>query len=556
MTKIKTRKKTITIGKYLLDILLKNGVEHIFGLPGDYVLRFDKLIEGHEIQFINATRENTAGFMADTYGRLKGFGAVCITYGVGINITNAVFQAYVENSPLIIISGAPGTKESVGSRKLHHLLNKNPSNLRDVTQLEIFTKITAAQTVLDEPKIAASEINRVLEICFQQKKPVYIEIPRDQVESEIVFPKPYKFSYPESDFYALNEVLIEVTNLLKQCDNPVIWAGHEIQRYDLGKELLQFAEKFRIPIATSLLGKAVVSEFHPLSMGIYQGKMSPGEVREYVENSDCVFLLGVVLSDVDTGLFTSKIKSDKQIFASTEGIKIHHHQYNNVFFRDFMHGLTQIESNVQFRASYPPKINHLPLNYVPKKGKKITTERLFEILQKHLKPEHFIVTDMGDCLFGSSDLILEQNTYFSNAYFATLGFGIPGALGLQFAAPHKRVVAIVGDGAFQMTCMELSTAVRYGLNPIIILLNNHGYGTERPLLEGEFNDIVNWRYTEIPRVLGGGTGIHVTTEDLLEKALSKAFEKRKEFFLIEVDVAKTDFSPALKRFCNLGRVLN
>lgn len=550
MAKFKTRKKTTTVGGYLLDTLLENGVEHIFGIPGDYVLQFDKLIENHKIQFVNATRENTAGFMADIYGRFKGCGAVCITYGVGINITNAVFQAYVESSPLVVISGAPGTKESLGNKKLHHLFNKN-SNLREVTQLEIFTKITAAQAVLDDPRSAPSEIKRVLEICFQQKKPVYIEIPRDQVESVIPTSHIDEFCYPKSDPQTLKEALLEVQSLLKWCNRPVIWAGHEVQRYNLNNDLLQFAEKFRIPIATSLLGKTAISEFHPLSMGIYQGKVSQDEVREYIETSDCIFLLGVILSDIDTGFFTSKIEQNKRIFASTDCVKIHHHQYRNVYFHDFIQGLAQMELNVQFRAKYPSNQN-LPLpNYVPKKGKKITTSRFYEALQKHLKSENFIVSDMGDCLFGSADLLLEQNSYFSNAYFGTLGFGVPGAIGLQIAAPDKRVVAIVGDGAFQMTCTELSTAVRYHLDPIIILLNNHGYGTERPLLEGKYNDIVNWRYTEIPRVLGGGVGIHVTTEDLLEKALSKVFEKRGEFFLIEVDLAKTDFSPALKRFCNL-----
>lgn len=551
MPKTHIHRKTTTIGLYLLDTLYAHGVDQIFGIPGDYVLKFDKLIETHEIQFINTTRENTAGLMADTFGRIKGLGVACITYGVGINITNAVAQAHAESSPLVIISGAAGTGEYARSQKLHHLFNRNFSSARDPTQLDIFAKITAAQAILDNPRQAPSEINRVLEICYQQKKPVYIEIPRDQVDHEIPAHQPHRLSLPKSDPETLKEVLEETKAILKQSKQAVIWAGHEIQRFDLADQLTQFAEKFNIPIATSLLGKTVVSEYDPLFIGVYQGKLSREEVRSYVEGSDCALVLGVILSDVDTGLFTANIDPSKQIFASAEAVRIKHHEYKNVYFHDFVQGLAKLDSNVRFRGAYPSRIDSPPELFVPKKGKKITTERLFQCIQKHLKPNHILVSDMGDSLFGSSDLIMDKNCYISNGYFGSIGFGVPGALGAQIASPEKRVIAIVGDGAFQITCMELSTAVRYGLDPIIILLNNHGYGTERPLLEGKYNDIVNWRYSEIPRVIGGGIGFHPGTEEMLDKTLSKALSTRGQFYLIEVEVGKTDFSPMLKRFCNI-----
>ncbi|MBA2727371.1 MAG: hypothetical protein H0U49_04275, partial [Parachlamydiaceae bacterium] len=108
-----------SIGNTLLDCLYSRGLEHIFGIPGDYVLRMDKLIEQHQIQYINGTSENSAGYMADAYARLRGLGAVCVTYGVGISIVNAVSQAYVESSPLVVISGAPGMGEYANGQKLH-----------------------------------------------------------------------------------------------------------------------------------------------------------------------------------------------------------------------------------------------------------------------------------------------------------------------------------------------------------------------------------------------------------------------------------------------------
>lgn len=550
MSKMSHKASAPSIGLYLLDRLYALGVEHIFGVPGDYVLQFDKMIEEHPIQFVNTTRENTAGWMADAYARTRGLGVACITYGVGINITNAVAQAYVENSPLIVISGSPGNREC-SQGFLHHSLCASETESRDLTQLEIFKKITIAQALLDRTEQAQEEIDRVLTACLSKKKPVYIELPRDQVDKPI---SSHESTPPESyscDHEALNEVLREVANVLKNCTRPVIWAGHLIQRFGLAKELLHFAERYRIPIATSLLGKSTINEYHPLFLGTYQGKLSRDELREYVEGADCLFNLGVILNDVDTGLFTAALKQPNKVMALAEGVSVNHHHYKKIFLPEFLQGLSSLDLNIRFKDDYPTQLDR-PREPFEAKEKPISSARLFSCLENHLRAEHMIISDFGDCLFGSADLPVEANSYFSNACFGTLGFSVPGAIGLQMAAPERRVICLVGDGAFQMTCTELSTAVRYKVDPLIILLNNHGYATERPLLEGKFNDVLNWKYAKIPQLLGGGEGFFVKTEKEFEKALSRALSHRGHFSLIEVDLKKHDRSPGLERFCRLA----
>ena len=361
--------KTTTVGKYLLDSLQSYGVKHIFGIPGDYILKFDKMIEDHPLHFINTTRENTAGFMADAYARAHGLGVACITYGVGINITNAVSQAYVESSPLVIISGAASSKEIQSSQRLHHLFNKPIKGTRDTTQLEIFKKITVAQTVLDNPAIAASEIDRVLRECVKERKPVYIELPRDRVDSTLKseIQSQEKQTFKESDEEALAEVICEIEIILKNCKRPVIWVGHELQRYGLADTILKFAEKYHIPIVSSLLGKSTISENHPLFIGLYQGKMSRQEVSDYVENSDCVFILGVILSDVDTGMFTADLEQNHKIIASTETISINHHQYTGINFTDFIKSLAELDLNIRFKDDYPACIDRGMIRFKPVK---------------------------------------------------------------------------------------------------------------------------------------------------------------------------------------------
>lgn len=539
----------MSIGTYLLDSLQRRGVNEIFGVPGDYVLQFDKLIEQHSIRFINTTRENTAGYMADAYARLRGLGVACITYGVGINITNALSQAFVESSPLVVISGSASSSDLSKEIKLHHLINQSMTHLDDKTQLDIFKYVTAGQVVLNNPATAAEEIDRILDLCLKVKKPVYIEIPRDMVNTQLVSgvktsPPPKDVSDPK----AFEEAMGEFEAILKKCCQPVIWVGHEIQRYQLQSALLKFAEKYHIPIVSSLLGKTTISEYHPLFIGVYQGEMSRPEVIEFVNNCDCMLMLGLMLTDVETGIFTAKLDHDLKVVVSTESIEIGHHHYKKIVFSDFIHGLAKSNLNVRFHHDYPASIDRNIPSFKPKPHTKTTTKRVFECIQHYLKREDIVIADIGDSLFASADLILEQNSFLACASFGSLGFATPGSIAAQICMPHRRVIAIVGDGAFQMTSMELSTAVRYHLDPIVIVLNNHGYATERPIIEGGYNDIQDWNYSEIPRVLNGGIGIKATFEEELDNALKEAISQRGAFYLIEVELDKMDFSPAMQRF--------
>src|SRR3954449_11346099 len=165
-----------TVGGYLIDRLHALGVEHIFGIPGDYVLTLYKMIEASPIRLVGVTREDGAGFAADAYARLHGLGCVCVTYCAGgLSLCNSIAGAYAEKSPVIVLSGSPGLSERARNPLLHHKVKGFE------TQYEVFEKITVASTVLDDPLTAFSEIDRVFESAIRFKRPVYIEIPRDQV---------------------------------------------------------------------------------------------------------------------------------------------------------------------------------------------------------------------------------------------------------------------------------------------------------------------------------------------------------------------------------------
>jgi len=178
----------------------------------------------------------------------------------------------------------------------------------------------------------------------------------------------------------------------------------------------------------------------------------------------------------------------------------------------------------------------------------ITVKRLFERLNDFLSEDTVVVADVGDALFGATDLFIRGSTEFlAPAYYTSMGFAVPASIGAQLANPRLRPLVLVGDGAFQMTGMELATVARYRLNPIVVVLNNRGYGTERHMQDGPYNDVWEWRYSRLPDVLGAGRGFLVQTEADLDQAFAESKRWTDGFCLLEVCLAPLDRSPALDR---------
>jgi indolepyruvate decarboxylase len=517
------------------------GVRHIFGVPGDYVLGFFGELERSKVQVVNTGDEQSAGFAADAYARLNGIGAVCITYCVGgLKVANPTAQAYAEKSPVIVISGAPGMNERIKMPLLHH-------RVKDFdTQLKVFEQITVASTVINDPQTACREIDRVLYEAMRYKRPVYIELPRDMIYTPVNIHRQRHGGTRSENIQALREALGEAVNMINRAKQPVIIAGVELHRFGLQNTLLQLLENTNIPVTATLLSKSVIRENHPLFMGIYEGAMGRKDVKKYVESSDCLILLGALMTDIDLGVFTARLDQARSIYLGSEKLLIRYHAYEGVTIKDFMLGL--LKADLQRREMtaipHPPQPEHP--NSVP--GRKVTVQYLSRCLNAFLDDNTIVVADPGDAMFMAADMTIHNEAEFlAPAYYTSLGFAVPASLGTQLAKPNLRPLVLVGDGAFQMTGMELGTIARFHLNPIIIVLNNLGYSTERPMLDGRFNDIPLWKYSRIPEILGVGKGFDVETEDQLDEALSEARACTESFYILDVHLEPTDRSLALQR---------
>jgi indolepyruvate decarboxylase len=534
---------TVTrIDQYLIAQLQAHGVGHVFGVPGDFVLQFMDTLTKSSLRLVNTCDEQGAGFAADAYARVRGLGAVCVTYGVGgLKLCNTAAEAFAERSPVIVISGAPGVAERARHPLIHH-------KVRDFdTQKKVFEQLTVASAVLDDADTALGEIDRVFAAALRYKRPVYLELPRDMLAVRTRHHHVSSAAPQVSDAATLSAALAEAVALFNAAEQPVLLVGEEVHRFSLQQAVLDLVEHANVPVAATILGKSVIDEDHPAYMGIYQGGMGREEVRAYVESSDCVVMLGMMMTDVNLGVFTARLDRTRCINAVSEKLSIGHHVYEDVLFADFVHGLASAELRPRELAGHPAS-QPAPAYEIGDPRCRITVERLFQRLDRFLSEDTCVIADPGDALFGAANLTVHQSTAFlSPAYYASLGFAVPAALGVQLAAPHLRPLVLVGDGAFQMTGLELSTVARYGLNPIVMVLNNGGYVTERYILDGTFNDILPWRYHRLPQVLGAGRGFVVETEGELDAALAAVEGYVEGFSLIEVMLDKMDASPGLKR---------
>ncbi len=535
-------KKPVTIGEYLIQRLHQHGVGHVFGIPGDYVLGFyDQLARSPLVKIVNTCDEQGAGFAADAYARVRGLGAVCVTYCVGgLKIANTTAEAFAEKSPVVVISGAPGMKEREKNPLLHHKVKEFD------TQKKVFEQLTVASTVLSDPQTAFQEIDRVLHAALRYKQPVYIELPRDLAFTPGIPHHRTPEIHEVSDRDTLRSALNEAVTMINRARKPVVLADVEVHRFALQDTLLKLVRRTNIPVATTVLGKSVIGEQHPFYLGVYEGALGRDDVRRYVESSDCVVMLGAFLTDINLGIYTAQLDPARAIYVNSEKLSIRYHTYENVRLKDFVRGLAtaKLKRRALKKIPRPPRTG----TFAVKRGAPITVKRLFQRLNDFIAENTIVVADVGEALFGATDLFIRHRTEFlSPAYYASMGFAIPASVGAQLAKPKLRPLVLVGDGAFQMTGLELATIVRYGLNPVIIVLNNFGYGTERHMQDGAYNDVPLLRYNRWPEILDAGQGFVARTEEQLDDALKEAAAWTKSFCLIEAQLSPKDRSPAMER---------
>ena len=530
------------LAEQLLLALKRYGAKEIFGIPGDFVLPFFKEIEAYGIlPLYTLSHEPAIGFAADAAGRYHGtLGVACITYGAGaLNMINPIATAYAEKSPLVVISGAPSLAERGRDMSLHHQVKHLDS------QMMIMREVTCAQCVLDDPQTAPQEIARVLQAARDLSRPVYIELPRDM--SSVMMEEVSAHRLPNQNHAAAKAAAKDTMQFLKLAKAPALLLGVEVRRFNLEDKVAKLATRLGVPVATTFMARGILAGHPSLDVKTYIGLAGPQSSRQFVEASDGLLMLGVIMSDTNFGVSARQIKATNRVLAVDQTIHHEHHSFSDIPLNAFIDALldeAEPLSVVAPSASLKGNENAIELN------SPITPEAVAETVSCFFDSHGPmpIASDMGDCLFTAMDI--NHAELLAPGYYATMGTGIPFGIGLEVASA-KRPLVLVGDGAFQMTGWELGNCKRLGLAPIVLVFNNRAWGMLKAFQsDTAYNDLDEWNFAQIAETLGG-KGRRVSTPATLLHALEEAKVDTTQFQLIEIMLPREAKSKTLTRFTEI-----
>ena len=566
----------MTIGSYLVARLEQLGLEHYFAVPGDYnLVLLDELLKSKKLKMISCCNELNAGYAADGYARARGLAALVVTYSVGgLSALNAIAGAYAEDLPILVISGAPGSHAELLNQTLHH--TTGTVNYRYVT--EIFSQVTAQAVSINNTATAPYLIDQAIYTALTKKQPVYINIASNIVKLPLSSAQPLSFNVTHtntSDQKSLNAAVTHAAQLLNNATRPVLVAGVSLRAASARTEFQRLITNSGYATAVMPDAKGFISEHQPEYMGVYWGVVSSPGCAEIVESSDAYLFAGALFTDYSTAGYTTLIDNQKLIYAARDYVKIQDQIYTHVYLEDFLAALaTRVKHNPASRIAFE-RIYQTPVKCAPQETKnthetqdqdtatknklenkpanKLTIEQLYTEIQSILSNQTTLVVETGDAWFNATELKLPDGCgYEIQMRYGSIGWSVGATLGYSLATENKRrVIGLIGDGSFQMSAQEVSTMIRYKLNPIIILVNNGVYIIEAAIHDGPYNTIKNWYYSKFIDVLnaqdGNGLGLRATTQSELKSALDKAF-KHTGVTLIEVIIDKDDCNKNLLKW--------
>ncbi len=541
---------TATIGQYLAARLRQAGMQHYFAVPGDYnLVLLDELLTSPDLKMINCCNELNAAYAADGYARATGGpAAIVVTFSVGgLSAINGIAGAYAESLPVIAVSGGPNTNSEAESELLHHTIG-----LVDYSyQREMFARVTAASVIVRHAREAPAEIDSAIDTALRLRKPVYLEIPSNLAGATTSAPGPRTLGGggANADAASLVAAVDHAADVLNAAVKPALVAGVGLRNSGAEAAFAALADACGCAVAVMPNAKSFFSEAHPGFIGTVWGPVSSPGCSEIVESADMVLYAGPTFTDYTTAGHASVLDPNKMIVAQPTGVTIGgQSSYGDVPMTAF---LSELAGKVKRNRTSLDAFNRVREEIAPPAeggDSPITTRQLFHRIQKMLTADTAIIAETGDTWFNGMRLRLPEGARFEiQMQYGSIGWSVGATLGYALGSP-RRVVALIGDGSFQMTAQEVSTMIRYGLKPIIFLINNGGYTIEVEIHDGPYNPIKNWDYVGLVNVFNAGAGkgwsTRVTTQNELDAAIPQALANDGPS-LIEVTIDRDDCSKEL-----------
>ena len=563
-------KNTFTVADYLLTRLQQLDVTELFQIPGDYVKNFTQALEKFEgIETIGTSNELDASYAADAYGRTRGLSAVSLQYGVStFSALNAVAGAYVESSPMVVISATPGANDRQIGDMYNVLYHHSTGNLK--ADQEVYKHVTVATETLSTSVGAAKKIDDLIIAAITYKKPVYIACYSEVWGEPCKRPSQKKLQpkVKKSKEDALRNAVDQAWKQISAAKQPMIFAGVEVLRHGLSDLLQKIIDASGFVYTTTSLGKTVLDEGGDKFIGTYSDAASIENVTKYVKESDCFLALGTLITD--DYLWFVENKFSEMVLATTSEIRAGYFTYNKVTMKDFMLALLERFEN---SASYPlknkaPEQPKYPAPWIGSSDPKyndqpevITYNRFFQHTVKHIENNN-LWTDIN-LTFGVSSAMyvatniygMKQNSFISSAAWQCIGYETGAALGAQLGS-HKQSWTIAGDGGFMMICQSLSTLAKYKVNSVIFVMSNQVYAIEQVFVDVDafcpngsfdtFDNLPKWDYLALATAYGAN-GYKAKTIQELEEVLHKLKTvKTDKPTLVEIVIPEKDLAGQMK----------
>lgn len=543
-----------TVGTYLAARLTQIGLKHHFAVAGDFnLVLLDALLSNKELQQVYCCNELNCGYAAEGYARACGASAAVVTFSVGgLSAINAIAGAYAENLPVIFISGAPNTNDRATTHFLHHTLETHDFSY----QLEIAKKVTCAAVSITSPAEAPSQIDFALRAALREKKPAYIEIACNIAAAPCAAPGPVSAVLAEepSDPESLAASVAAATKFLEGKQKPVLLIGSKLRAAGAEKQAIELAEALGAAVTVMAAAKSFFPEDHPHFAGIYWGEISSPGAREIVDWADAVLCLGTIFNDYSTLGWTA-MPSGARILTAQEGrIQFEGHEFGRVHLRDFLAALAAKAPKKDATMLQLPRLrNEAAPVAAAEADAKLTRAEIVRQIQAILTANTTVIAETGDSWFNGMSLKLPGGARFEiEMQWGSIGWSVPATFGYAMGAGDRRVVAMIGDGSFQLTAQEVSQMIRQKLPVIIFLMNNRGYTIEVEIHDGPYNNIKNWDYAGLIGVFnaedGKGLGLRAATAGELARAVEAALANKEGPTLIECALDRDDCSADLVSF--------
>jgi len=565
-------KPPFTVADYLLTRLKQLDVTEVFQIPGDYVKHFTQALEHFDgIETIGAINELDAAYAADAYARTRGLAAVSLQFGVSTaSALNAIAGAWVERSPIVVISATPGA-DMRNITDMYDVLYHHSTGDLDADR-KIYENVTVKAITLSTNVGAAEQIDDLLIEAITHQRPVYIACYKEVWAQPCPQPSklPLKPRVVRSPALALENAVETAWTQITAAKHPLIFAGVEILRFGLSDLLHKLIDASGFLYTTTTLGKTVLDEGGRKFIGTYSDAASIDAVRTIVAEADCVLTLGTIITD-DYLVFIESKYAD-MVLATAAGARVGYFKYADVTMRDFMEALL---AKFKSDKAYPIKAVAPPQPKYPQpwaanddpvykdKPQQLTYNRFFQHSMKFLD-DHDMLKDIVMTYGVSSAMYvatnaygLKQGSFVSSAAWQCIGFETGAAAGAQLGS-GKRAWTVAGDGGFMMVCQSLSTLARNRLNAVIFVMSNQVYAIEQVYVDmsafkpgpkhtfDAFDILPDWDYPALAKAFGA-EGIRVETVDQLNAALARIRKIKDRPVLVEVVIPQKDLPGQMYR---------